>query len=83
MLLLSPIHIYQIAIIIQVLNTIFTIKRQTREFYMENQQVTLFVRIDGQLKTQLENEAKEDRRSVASLLQQILKHRYEAENGAR
>ena len=50
---------------------------------MENQQVTLFVRIDENLKTKLENEAKEDRRSVASLLQQILKHRYEAENGAR
>ena len=50
---------------------------------MENQQVTLFVRIDGQLKTKLENEAKEHRRSVASLVQQILKHRYEAENGAR
>ena len=50
---------------------------------MKNQQVTLFVRIDGHLKTKLENEAKEHRRSVAALVQQILKHRYEAENGAR
>lgn len=47
---------------------------------MENQRVTLFLRIEEKLKTKLETAAKEDGRSINNYVEQILKQNIEVTN---
>jgi len=47
---------------------------------MENQRVTLFLRIEEKLKSKLETAAKEDGRSINKYVEQILKQNIEVTN---
>lgn len=47
---------------------------------MENQRVTLFLRIEEKLKSKLETAAKEDGRSINNYVEQILKQNIEVTN---